>query len=302
MASPGLSALFHLDSPFTFLETHWPDQLLVARGPINRLAGLVDYDFGALTEMRKRGTRAFFHSTDGQPRVIDVARGQERALYDAGFTIYFIGLRAPGIDAWVDALGRELGLVPGASPVSAFASRRGPGLKPHYDANNNFVCQAQGVKRWRTAANTHVRNPTLAYAVGTKVEPKHEAEAPNGLPTDLPTPFETVDLDPGAVMFLPCGTWHDTETISDASLHFDIECNLPRWKDLVEFALLGTTALHAESLRGPLLDVLSAPEKPDRFREGLAARLHELVDAICEGDALRDRDAFLRFVARRRTG
>ena len=103
-------------------------------------------------------------------------------------------------------------------------------------------------------------------------------------------------------MFLPCGTWHDTETISDASLHLDIECNLPRWKDLVEFALLGTTALHAESLRGPLLDVLSAPEKPDRFREGLAARLHELVDAICEGDALRDRDAFLRFVARRRTG
>ena len=61
--------------------------------------------------------------------------------------------------------------------ISAFASKRGHGLKAHYDQNDNFVCQARGSKRWRIAKNVHVVNPTVGYTVGEKPTPPNVAEA-----------------------------------------------------------------------------------------------------------------------------
>ena len=299
MTAPGLRKLFNLSDPATFLEKHWPDKMLVARGPVERLAGLVDYDFDALVAMKKRYTRAFFRSVTGGASSMPVTEGQEHSLYNAGFTLYFHSLKERRLDTWIDALDRELGLVRGATRVSAVASRRGVGLKPHYDQNDNFVCQAQGVKRWRIAPNTHVRNPTVGYTVGDKPTAKQASEAPNGFPKDLPTPFETVELDPGTVMFMPRGMWHDTETIDTASLHFNLQCGLATWKDVLEFVLPGTTALHDDALREPVQDLLAADQNAT-MEEQLREKLQFLFDAISGGDLHIDREALFRFIAQRR--
>ncbi len=40
----GLCSLLNLNNPTEFLEKFWPEQLYIAQGAAERLAGLVDYD------------------------------------------------------------------------------------------------------------------------------------------------------------------------------------------------------------------------------------------------------------------
>jgi hypothetical protein len=297
---PGLATLFDIDDAAPFLDA-WPHRSFRGSGPVERLAGLVDYDFEELCTMRRSFTRAFLHPSEKGPKFVEVPGGSEQAHYDAGRVLYFHSLRSPGVDAWVSAIDRELGLLPGATRVSAFASRRGGGLRPHYDQNDNFVCQARGVKRWRVAPNEHVRYPTIGYTIGAKLTPALRAEAPNGFPAQMPTPHETVDLRPGSVVFMPRGTWHDTETIESESLHFNIQTGLATWKDAVEFVMRTTPALHSEALRAPVLALPGAEVAGDSFEGQLRQKLQLLVEAICAGEIPFDREAFAGFVAKRRS-
>ncbi len=296
----GLAALLNVSDTRDFVENVWPDGSYVTRGPVDRLSGLVDYEFSELVKMKKQMTLACFKNKLGEDVSIKIHEGQEKALYDAGFTIYFRGLRSDGLDRWGASLDEELGTVRGGTLMSAFASRRGRGLPMHYDHQDNFVVQARGAKRWRLAKNTHVKNPTDGYTLGEAPRPKNVAEAPNGFPTEIP-PHDTIVLEPGAVLFMPRGMWHDTETVDDESLHFNFECALPTWKDVVEYALLQTTALHGEPLREAIPRSLWFDK---RIAVGADLREHLLAvcDAIASGEMKFDRDALHRFVARRRTG
>ena len=300
MSKPGLCALLNLSSPSEFLDSYWPDRFCLLRGPVERLAGLADNGLDEIIAMEKHHTRANFRTLEGRSRLMPVEPGQEKKLYETGFTLYFHSLDSPRLSEWTAALDEELGLVPGATRVSAFASRRGLGLKAHYDANVNFVCQAAGVKRWRIAPNTHVKNPTVGYAVGNTPSPQQAAEAPDGFPGEMPRPFETVDMEPGTVMFLPRGTWHDTETIESASLHFNIQCGLATWKDLMEFLILGTTVLHEERFREPVLGLLCDRARHPELEAELKARLRTLVDLVDAVEIEIDRKALYHYVARRR--
>jgi len=156
------------------------------------------------------------------------------------------------------------------------------------------------VKRWRVARNAHVRYPTLGYTIGDTPSAKQATEAPEGFPTEMPTPFETVELKPGSVMFMPRGTWHDTETLDSASLHFNIQSGLATWKDVLEFVLLGTTALHDAALREPVQHLLVA-DRDEEIASHVRQKLAVLFKAIAEGDLHLDRDALFRFVAQRRS-
>jgi 50S ribosomal protein L16 3-hydroxylase len=295
-----VAALLGLDDPRDFLDGAWPERTFLAHGPIARLRGLVDYELDDLLRMKKSFTKAFVHTHDSARPALHLSPGQERALYDAGHTIYFHGLRAPGLDAWVDALEEELGLVRGATTVSAFALRRGPGLRTHYDRTENFVCQAQGTKRWRVAPNDHVRYPSVGHFAGAPLTPTLTIEAPNGLPASLPEPHETIDLEPGSVLFVPRGVWHDTEALEEPSLHFAIQTELPSWKDVALYALETCPASLREELRAPVLGLFRgealAPERAGQLQERLALFVNELT---ASGIAI-DRSGFDRWAARRR--
>jgi 50S ribosomal protein L16 3-hydroxylase len=297
---PGLRALLDTDRVDEILK-NYPDEPFIVRGPVERLAGLVDYELEELAKMKRNFTKAFFRTVDGTPSSIPVSAGQERQLYDAGFTIYFHSLRAPKIDEWLRAIDEELGLVPGATRVSAFASRRGLGLRPHYDPNDNFVCQARGIKRWRVAPNTHVKYPTVGYTAGATMGPKHRAEAPGGLPAELPDDHTTIEMRPGMVCFMPRGIWHDTETLEEASLHFNIQSGLATWKDAVEYALQEATALHAEELRCPVRELFDGGVLRADVAAEIKAKLHRTIERICDGSLRFDKEGFERFVAKRRS-
>jgi Cupin superfamily protein len=298
--APGLAALFNVDDAKALLAKHWPNEYLVAKGPVERLAGLVDYDLDALIKMKKHHTQAFFKNLDGVSSSITVAPGQEKNLYDAGFTLYFHNIYAPRIATWVDAIDAELGLVQGVTRVSAFASRRGSGLKAHYDMNDNFVCQARGVKRWRVAPNTHVKNPTAGYTVGAKMLPVHHVEAPGGMPAELPKPFEVLELHPGTVAFMPRGMWHDTETLEHESLHFNIQSGLAMWKDAIEYILTKTSLLHAEELREPIMQMFDGDKLREGVGEEIKERIRAAVELLFESDIEIHRPSFHKYVMSRR--
>src|SRR5262249_20813772 len=157
------------------------------------------------------------------------------------------------------------------------------------DLNDNFVCQVRGTKRWRIAPNAHVRYPTVRYVIGQRPNPVHEVEAPRGLPTEMPQNFQTVELRPGMVMFVPRGMWHDTETIANdesgaESLHFNIQLGIVKWKHAIEFLLLETTALYGGELRAPMLGAFDGSVMRDEFVEGLKSRLRAVVEDVVASD------------------
>jgi 50S ribosomal protein L16 3-hydroxylase len=296
---PSLERLLNVEDASGFIREEFSRSKVLARGPVERLAGLVDYDFDALVKMPKKFTKAFFRTTSGEPKSIS-AHGHEKALYEGGFTIYFHGLNCPGINHWVSAMNERLGLVAGMTTVSAFASQRGLGLKPHYDLNDNFVCQARGKKRWRIAPNTHVVNPTAGYTIGNKPQQVHLAEAPNGMPNEMPASFETHEFVPGDVMFMPRGMWHDTETTEESSLHFNIQSGMPLWCDLVEYVLERTPSKAAAELRGPILNMFEGAKLMPHVVDELKTRLRHMLSVLENEDVAVSREAFFRFAAHRK--
>lgn len=297
---PGLQSLLALDDLSSFLEGAWPDAVFVARGPVERLAGLVDHDLAALIKMPKVYTRAFFWTVDGKSTRVDVAPGQERALYDAGFTLYFHSLSSPALREWLEAMERDLGLLAGIARVSAFASRKGRGLRPHYDVNDNFVCQARGHKRWRVWRDHHIKNPTAGYTLGGPIRRVHEIESNGQVVTELPPNPEILDFTPGTVVYMPRGVFHDTETVEEESLHFNIQSALPMWKDALAYVLTRTPSLHEPRFREPILNMFLGDENHPELSDELKNRLREAVEVVCRQEAKIDRKGFETFLRTRR--
>lgn len=279
----GVAALFNIDVA-EFRARYFPNQFLYASGPLERLRGLADYSFDELVKMDKGFIWAWLRTSDTKAERITITPDQAHALYDAGATIYFFNLKSAEISSWLSAIDDELGLVRGITRVSAFASRTGLGLPPHYDHNDNIVCQAAGTKRFRIAPNTHVRNPTLDYTIGNKPTLAHEAEAPDGFPTAFPEEHRVVEMTPGSVMFMPRGMWHCTETVAEASLHFNVSSGLPKWKDVIAFLLTQTTLLHEDEFREAILDMYENGQLREGFQEELKGKLRHALDMLLDGD------------------
>jgi len=272
------------ESAALFERDTWPDEVLLSTGPIERLAGLADYSFDDLVEMPRSFAKAF-RVENGVTHTNMIAQGHERRFYDEGWTVYWHSLKAPRMDEWVRALDAELGLVVGATRVSAFASKRGPGLRTHYDLNDNIVCQASGKKNWRIGAPT-VRYPTVGYTLG---DTPNEAQAAELDGTEPPKLDDAMEMCPGDVLFMPRGYWHDTETTSDESLHFNIQCGLATWKDLIEYLVLDTRLFQQEAFRAPIRRL-----GPEALNE-LPEKLHMLaLDNVNVAE-------LCRFVAKRRS-
>ena len=299
-----LCQLLNLDDPAAFMTDGWMDRVFVAHGPVERLAGLCDHDLDALCRMRTGYTRAFFRTATGAIKSIDLrsGQGQERAAYEAGATVYFHGLEAPPLAEWLRAIDDELGLVAGLTRISAFASLQGRGLTPHYDLNDNFVCQARGLKRWRLAPNHHVRHPLFGYTVGAPLSPAHRVEAPAGLPSEMPSDGRTVlEMKAGMVAFVPRGMWHDTETTEAESLHFNIQCGLPTWRDLIDFVVSRGALPMAAELRAGIPAMFDGGALAPSVAAGLTERLADVLAAVRTALPRIHRDEFHRYVALRRT-
>lgn len=146
------------------------------------------------------------------------------------------------INEWLEMLKMDLGisnLTIARSLIYVIA--KGKGTATHFDQNINFVYQVHGTKKWWVAPNTSVANPMTRHTLGHPLDAELASYTENLMPEEMPTDAQEITLEPGSLMFLPRGTWHKTEALSDAiSLNFTYSA--PTWIDILSTALRGRLA------------------------------------------------------------
>src|SRR5262245_58440932 len=121
--------------------------------------------------------------------------------------------------------GIKIGLsLPGSVTMTGYAVPPGRGFRTHFDCQPNFVLQVEGTKRWRCSARPEVAWPPLNVAYTDRA--LELTERYPFLKVTYPpdeSRFEEQLLSPGDVLFLPAGTWHQTES-SGLSVSLTMTC------------------------------------------------------------------------------
>jgi hypothetical protein len=252
----------------------------VVDGPVERFGALADLACGdhvrRLLSMQHTLLEARFRTLEGEPRSLEPTVEEARELYLAGFTLYLWNIESEVFAPWTHALDAELGLPSGTVVTNAFVSRRSAGTAAHFDSQDLFVVQLVGEKRWRIAPNEDVRYPTRNHIAGMPLHPDLELQAPRGMARKLPDGARTIDLHPGSVMFVPRGTWHEVETLSEQSFHLVFQARVPTWSDLLSFVLANDAKLDAEEWRAPVVSGC----RLGALRPGLAGELAMRLDRL----------------------
>ena len=238
-----------------FLNEYWTRQRYIAHLPPERLCGIFDApelrSIESLVATPNELLRVDVRTLEGAPAITMPTPADAIKLYLAGNVVHISRVDAVGFRPWVSTLTRELTVPPGLLKFNVFASRRGFGVIPHFDAQDNFIVHLRGEKRWRIAPNTTVPDPVTngtvdVAGVNESLSPNYlnaaQAQAHYGVtnwPKDMPANCEVVDMKPGSVMYLPRGYWHAVETTASESLHITIVCAIPTRVDVVRKLLAG---------------------------------------------------------------
>ena len=297
---PTLAALFPGNSIHEFLRT-WPNAPYHCRGPRARLPmahvpELLDVD-SLLTWAQEVPLATFAaalpRARDESEMALGLRAMTARAAFESGMTISTPGLGPlesvfPVGQRFVRPLHRELGLPPSATTRSIiYCSPAGRGTSLHFDRNTNIVVQLAGTKRWTLAPNYEVAYPTKRYSTKQSAPPHPYLQdyLDQPLPTELSAASAAeaieVALEPGDVLVVPYGWWHQTEAVTD-SLQMNFTAAMVSYADIVTKALRRQLERRA-SWRAYAEDLYS-PAAPAR-EAGLAklcALLDELSDIVAE--------------------
>lgn len=278
-SKPILSALLAPNAATEFLSQYWPKRPYVAHGnPTRWPAVLHTGELASVQNLaeRYRGSLRFTHGRKSD-RMIQIDRVDPAILFEMGLTLNFedVGPYVPGAQEFLRALESELELNEGSLVMSAFASPFQDGLGCHYDAQDLISIQLLGTKRFHYAP---VRELTMPYGTqyvqGGRPPDEMYAQAQNGFPDNTNVKFETAEMKPGSVLFLPRGTWHHTEA-GEPSLSLSIIVRPPILLDCATDQLRWLL-LQDSAWREPLYGAKSS----DAMHENLRARARHLLDRL----------------------
>jgi 50S ribosomal protein L16 3-hydroxylase len=271
---PNFGSLFWPLTRNEFLATYWERRHFVSHASAGRLAA-IERDLGQLDiEVLAAGcksVKAWSSKRSGRPRFIATNADDALDLYCAGMTLYLWNMEA--LQPWVRGLSSELGAL-GRGVGSLFASPAGASLGFHFDRDELFTIQLRGRKRWRVAPNDQVRSPDTGWVTGAPVPERLRLYCSEELPKEGPREFESFELAPGSVLYLPQGYWHATETIED-SLSVELGLALPTWADLVIDAMR-TLLLSREEWRERALGAWGNQRQRSDARRQLGNRIERL--------------------------
>jgi ribosomal protein L16 Arg81 hydroxylase len=134
----------------------------------------------------------------------------------------------------------------------------GGALDLHYDSDDLIILQIEGTKRWQ------IYNPTVAYPV---------KELPKKLPAKSAPIFDEF-LQPGDLLFVPSGNWHQCENGPGRSLHLGIGLIPPNIYYAVK--ALSSQLLNEELFRLPLTRIES-PSERGKIEAKLIDRIKEKI-------------------------
>jgi hypothetical protein len=135
-------------------------------------------------------------------------------------------LRVPQLARFIGAIKRQLGYM-GKVSFNSYLSPPHTGFNWHFDARVATTLQIEGTKRWRYSNRTAVEWPRAngvlrSDRTGRYADPRAGVEPWERIP-----PFDERDtsealLEPGDLLVLPAGTWHDACGGSDGSLALNL--------------------------------------------------------------------------------
>ncbi|HUA57032.1 MAG TPA: cupin domain-containing protein [Candidatus Sulfotelmatobacter sp.] len=181
-----------------------------------------------------------------------------RALIRQGASVLLndIDTLTPGLRGIADLLERAFGAKVQINLYCSWRERQA--FPSHFDTHDVFAVHIAGAKRWtvyRGRADQPVDHPTWK-ALGQA----HHQRAKGDV-------LMTVDLQPGDILYLPRGQYHDALATGDSSIHLAVGVNEPLGLDVVTLLFeAGATAAPLYRRRLP----------PAHDRAALEGRLHAL--------------------------
>jgi hypothetical protein len=264
-----------------FARDHYPTRGCVAHAPLDRLGDLGTWpvwdDLGALVEqLGGDAVIGYSRSADGRPRQAAYPRARWRSLYDAGATVELTASDIPRFRALCDDVATGLGMSRSLVTADVFLSPGGEAVPKHFDSVDVIVVQVRGSKRWQLAPNDELRFPANAFIPGFGADIRNHRpmakDGPQEFSREMPESAETVVLNPGSVLFVPRGVWHQTSAVTD-SISISIVTRPPTTGDLLR-SLVDRSILSQPAFREPLS--LAREGGLDAVRERLSALLEQL--------------------------
>lgn len=254
----GLSDILAPVTSQEFFSSHWPHEPLFIPATKNKLKELFALpqlqELENLVKARQRKVRACLPDFDDEYSSIHLEPQDALKAYRNNMTLVFDSMQTqdPTIADTLKNIRADLGLVTGGSENDlckarsiAYATPAGCGTRLHFDANANFIIQVKGSKTWRLAPNESVDFPTERFTTGSEEMPaalEKQCHAP--LIDVLPEDSLEFVMEPGCVLFVPRGYWHETTTEED-SLSLNFTFSQPTWADVF------TKSLQELLLRSP---------------------------------------------------
>jgi ribosomal protein L16 Arg81 hydroxylase len=240
-----LRALLHPVTPETFVRDYWGRKPLFVKGFPGKYKNLFDREafvraLGAgpappdflHASFDKKGNDPILGASgaakDLAAPVFSAQPEQAGALYAGGATLCATQLesRVPRLAPVVAAVKRQLGY-PGKVTFNAYLSPAGSGFNWHFDMRIASTLQIDGTKRWRYSNHPAVLWPQANGVLrsdgsGRYVDAAAAAERWARIP-----PFDEKDttevvLEPGDLLVLPAGTWHDARGGTTGSLALNL--------------------------------------------------------------------------------
>jgi hypothetical protein len=265
MADGGIDPLALLCAPLTpgaFFEQHWGRATFTAKGASDRFVPVYDLQrFDARTFDGPVDTATVDAQGRQRQQRIDASRAS--ASFDAGMTLCADVTRTPELAAFLDALSDRLEVGRGGF-AKLYASPPGAGFAPHFDPDHVFVLQLRGQKRWWFGDTPALPFATCGgkvlegAAVHTFPRDGQPVVADDGAPIPAPSREGLLDvlLCPGDVLYLPPGTWHETQAQQES-----VAVSLSPPRVTTSQVLLSTIQAALDRVEGFRADVLPHPDE-----------------------------------------
>ncbi len=249
-----------------FVRESFGQEPVLLRGAAGRVRGLISLERVAEALLRRdREKGQFLVASEGFHNEEFV-----RAYLDAGRPVVWNA--AHGATAALDALTLEIGEAFGASVWPNIYST-GAAVKPfniHFDAHDVLAVQCEGAKEW-LVSNVRVDCPLDLPAFAPTIQRALEERRAEAL-ADVRM---TVVTQPGDVLYIPRGQFHDARTPQGRSLHVSFGIAPPTGIDL-----LG--ALVPLALRETLFREYFPPALADADGSRKRAHIQRLAERLAE--------------------
>lgn len=275
-----LEALIHPRSKSEFTQSYESNTPFIVHGLRETIQELTELPFlqslDNLLALWSHNVEVHLPELSDEASAIQTSVVEAKKMFEKGLGLLFNDANkiSPVLSQWLNALRLDMGLsVMTYGRNLIYATKSGKGTAPHFDQNMNFVLQVHGTKKWRVAANQNVENPLTRHTMGLPMDVELAGYARGPMPSKMPSDATEFVLETGSMLFVPRGSWHCTEAITDAlSLNFTFSA--PTWIDIFSAALRSRLS-HSPEWR-QTADFVSDPQRCQEAVDKFNLLLNEL--------------------------